>query len=422
MKASTQLFQLDEIAIDEIIDALAEFCQQVGTERKEMFRYRLSAEECLLYWIDHGLRGSRVRLQMGRYMHMPYATLEVEGPSLNPYADGDEDYGGVFAENVLTSLGLSPEYSYVKDCNRIRFRIKKKPPSQIAVLCIVLGVAALIGALGMIVIPEAIRKTILDVVINPIYNTFFRLLGCVAGPMVFLSVAWGVYGIGDAATFSKIGRKLLLKFVFVTFAASVFCAVYFPFLGPTSSSAGSGEGQFAAIAEMLLGIIPANIVEPFLNGNTLQIIFMAVIIGIALLYLGRQTTAIAKAIDQINILVQFLMQFVSKMVPSVIFLVVISVIWSGSLEVFSTSWKLFISLLSAMLLITLVMVAVTCARLKVRPLVLIRKNVPTFLLSLATASSTAAFNTSTDSCEKKLGIDGSVVKFGIPSGWSYRNP
>ena len=32
MKASTQLFQLDEIAIDEIIDALAEFCQQVGTE------------------------------------------------------------------------------------------------------------------------------------------------------------------------------------------------------------------------------------------------------------------------------------------------------------------------------------------------------------------------------------------------------
>lgn len=231
MKASTQLFQLDEIAIDEIIDALAEFCQQVGTERKEMFRYRLSAEECLLYWIDHGLRGSRVRLQMGRYMHMPYATLEVEGPSLNPYADGDEDYGGAFAENVLTSLGLSPEYSYVKDCNRIRFRIKKKPPSQIAVLCIVLGVAALIGALGMIVIPEAIRKTILDVVINPIYNTFFRLLGCVAGPMVFLSVAWGVYGIGDAATFSKIGRKLLLKFVFVTFAASVFCAVYFPFWG-----------------------------------------------------------------------------------------------------------------------------------------------------------------------------------------------
>lgn len=187
MKAK-RLFRLDEAAIDEICEAITEFCKQVGAQRKDMLRYRLSAEECLLYWMDHGLRGSAVSLQTGRFMLTPYATLEIEGPSLNPYADDEEDYGE-FTESVLTTLGLSPEYSYTKGHNCIRFRIKKKSLGQIGTLCIVIGVAAVIGILGVLFIPESARNTILTVAVNPLYNTFFKVLGCIAGPMIFLSVA-----------------------------------------------------------------------------------------------------------------------------------------------------------------------------------------------------------------------------------------
>ena len=165
------------------------------TEHKDMLRYRLSTEECLLRWLDHGLRGNQVSFQAGRFMLTPNIMLEVEEPRLNPYADGDEAYGGEFAESVLTSLGLNPEYSHANGRNRIRFRMKKKSPGQIATLCIALGVAALVGALGTIAIPESIRDTLLSVVIDPLYSLFFRILGCIAGPMIFLSVAWGVYGL-----------------------------------------------------------------------------------------------------------------------------------------------------------------------------------------------------------------------------------
>ena len=422
MKAVTKLLQLDEAAIDEVTDAIAEFCQQVGTEHKDMLRYRLSAEECLLYWLDHGLRGNQVSFQAGRFMRTPNIMLEVEGPRLNPYADDDEDYGGEFAESVLTSLGLNPEYSHAKGRNRIRFRIKKKSLGQIATLCIALGVAALVGVLGTIAIPENILDTLLNFVIDPLYGLFFKILGCIAGPMIFLSVAWGVYGIGDTATFGKIGRRMLLKYVLVTFAAAAACSVFFPLLGPDLSYSPSGAGQLDAIAEMLFSIFPANIVEPFLTGNTLQIIFMAIIVGIALLYLGRQTTLIAKAIDEVNVLVQFLMQFITKLVPFVIFLVVLSMIWSGKLSVLATTWKLFVALLSAILLISAVFVAVASIRMKVSPLTLIRKSVPTFLIALTTASSAAAFGTSVESCEEKFGVDKSVVKFGIPLGMVIQKP
>lgn len=420
MKAK-RLFRLDEAAIDEICEAITEFCKQVGAQRKDMLRYRLSAEECLLYWMDHGLRGSAVSLQTGRFMLTPYATLEIEGPSLNPYADDEEDYGE-FTESVLTTLGLSPEYSYTKGHNCIRFRIKKKSLGQIGTLCIVLGVAAVIGILGVLFIPESARNTILTVAVNPLYNTFFKVLGCIAGPMIFLSVAWGVYGIGDAATFGKIGRKMMLRYVLITFAASAACALYYPFLGPSLSEGQGGEGQFATIAEMLFGIFPSNIVEPFETGNTLQIIFIAIVIGIALLYLGRQTTAIAKAIDQINVLVQFLMQFVSKLVPYVIFLVVISMIWSGDLSVLATAWKFLIALLSSMVLISIVFVVATSVRMKTNPVLLVRKSIPTFLISLTTASSAAAFGTTVETCEKRFGIDDSLVSFGVPLGMVIQKP
>jgi Na+/H+-dicarboxylate symporter len=173
---------------------------------------------------------------------------------------------------------------------------------------------------------------------------------------------------------------------------------------------------------MLLGIFPANSIEPFATGNTLQIIFMAIVVGIALIYLDRQTSSIAKAIDQVNVLVQFLMQFITKLVPYVIFLVVLSMIWSGNLTVLVTAWKLFVALVSAMLLIGAVFVVVTCVRMKVSPVVLIRKNTPTFLMSLTTASSAAAFGTLVDTCNNRFGIDESVVRFGVPLGMVIQKP
>lgn len=421
MKTIRQSFQLNTAVCDEIAEQITEFCKRIGTDQKDMLRYRLSAEECLLYWMDHGLLGNTVILQMGRYMRSPYVTLEIEGRSLNPYAGNKEDFG-TYTNSILVSLDLSPEYSYSGDRNRIRFRIKKKAPNQIVILCMILGTAALIGILGMLLIPQTARETALNLVIKPLYNTFFKILGCIAGPMIFLSVAWGIYGIGDTATFGRIGRKMMLRYTLTTFIAAAACTVFFPILGPGLSSASGGSGQFGTITDLILSIIPSNIIEPFLSGNTLQLILLSIVIGIALLFLGKKTATIAMAIDQINILVQFLMQLISKLVPFVIFLMILGIIWSGSLSVFSTAWIFFACMFAMMLLMAAVFLFSTSVRRKVSPLLLIRKNTPAFLIALSTASSAAAFGSNVETCERKFGIDPSLVKFGIPLGMVMHKP
>ena len=414
-------FTLVPAACDEISELVFDHCISIGTERKDALRYRLSAEECLLYWLKNGCEEKRVVVSMGKFMLTPYITIEAEGRSLDPYSEDDADFGS-FCDSILVSMRLSPEYSYSSGFNCIKFRLKKKSPGQLTTLLIVILAAVIVGLAGLFLLPDHLRELLLTSVIDPVYNTFFNILGCIAGPMIFLSVSWGVYGIGDVATLGRIGKKMMLRFVGTVMLTAALCSAAFPLLGPGLSSSSDGGGQFASISELILGIFPSTIVEPFATGNTLQIIFMAIVIGIAMLYLGKQTSSVARAIEQVNLLVQFLMEVIARLVPYVIFLVIVNMIWSDTVSVFISTWKLILVLAAACVAISAVFLAVTSSKRKVSLFVLLKKSMPTFLVALTTASSAAAFSSNVTTCEKKFGIDESLIRFGIPLGMVMHKP
>jgi hypothetical protein len=395
-------FKLDHQSCDEIADLISGFCTDAGADTRDVLRYRLSAEECLLYWLNQGLEGSKVTLAAGRYLFSNFFSISIEAETGNPYLDKEKsEVFGSFCDSILVSLHLNPEYSIRNGETRIRFKVKKKQRGQIATLLMVIAAAAAFGALGLLM-PEGLRQGVLRTVIEPIYDTFFKVLGCIAGPMIFLSVAWGVYGIGDTATLGQIGKKMMLKYTGLVFIVTACTTVFFPFLGPGLSAAADQGGQLSTITELILGIFPSNIIEPFTSGNTLQIIFLAIVIGIALLYLGRQTSSLAKAIEQINVLVQFLMELISRLVPYVIFLVVVNLIWSGNFTTISRMWKLIMAFALMTLATTLAILAYVSGRHRVRISTLIKKSMPAFLVGLTTASSAAAFGTSvsTTTCKE----------------------
>ena len=408
-------------ACDEISNLIMDYCGKVGTERKDAIRYSLSAEECMLYWMEHGCKEKMIRLHTGSYMFTPYIEIEVEGEPLNPYSEDDKDFGS-YSSSFLSGLNLGPEYIYNNHKNRLRFSVKKKPLGHFAVLGIVVAAALAVGLTGMFLFPDDLRKQVLETAINPVYNTFFKILGCIAGPMIFLSVAWGVYGIGDAATFGRIGRKMMIRYVGTTIIVCACCSVFYPLLGPRLSRSSNTMGQIGSIVELILGVFPSTIIEPFATGNTLQIIVLAVVIGISLLYLGNKATSVARAIEQVNLIVQYLMVIISKLVPYMIFLIIINIIWSGNINIMISSWKLLAVLVPVLIIITAVFLIMTSVRGKVRIPVMIRKNMPTFLVALMTASSAAAFSRNVSTCEEKFGIDPSLIRFGIPLGMVMHKP
>lgn len=406
---------LDNKTIDEISEETERFLNDIKMEGKNLLRIRLLVEDLLLEWQEKFGREAECQIKMGKRFGRPYIQMELEGDTFNPLDKNTEDYG-YYRDRLLASMGLAPIYSYERGKNKIAFKLKKQKSNPFYSLAVAVVFGITVGMAGML-LPDALRAGILDNVLTPVYDTFFNLLGTIAGPMVFLSVAWGIYGIGDTATFGRIGKRMIVHFIGMAFALSSFgTIVLIPFFQLNFVKQSGGTSQLNSLFQMILGFIPTDIVTPFQDGNSMQIILLGAAIGVTMLILGKQTEAIAKAIEQINFIIQFLMELISNMVPFFIFIILVQMIWSDTLGVVLAAWKPVLVFLAVMLLLAVIMVLGAAIKCKVSPVLILKKGFSSFIIGVSTASSVATFGNCSNVCEKKYGIKNNITSFGVPLG------
>jgi Na+/H+-dicarboxylate symporter len=352
---------------------------------------------------------------MGQRFGRPYISLELEGASYNPLDKNESEFGS-YKDRLMENMGLAPMYSYERGRNKVIFKFKKQKMNPLYSLAVAVAAGIGVGMAGLI-LPDALRVGILDNVLTPIYDTFFNLLGTIAGPMVFLSVAWGIYGIGDTVTFGRIGKRMILHFIGMTFFLSSLCTLAsLPFFELNFVKHSGGTSQLSSLFQMILGFIPSDIVSPFQDGNSMQIIMLGAAIGATLLILGKTTEAVAKAIEQINYIIQFLMELVSNLVPYFIFIILVQMIWSNTLGIVVAAWKPVVIFVLAMVFLSALMLVLAGILCKVSPILILKKGFSTFIIGVSTASSIATFGNCSNVCEKKFGIANNITSFGVPLG------
>lgn len=185
---------------------------------------------------------------------------------------------------------------------------------------------------------------------------------------------------------------------------------------PDSGAAAGGASAAAQIYDMILGVIPGNLISPFLEGNTLQIIFMAVCMGAALLVLGEKAGAVRTLSEHTNTVVQFLMELVSRHIAVFVFISLLSLTLSQSFDGLGGVAKGLALWIAACLIWPLLYALAVSIRMKAPFPALLRKLLPTYLIALSTASSSAALSTNLEACEKRLGISPRIAGFAVPLG------
>lgn len=413
----TKVFTLENSSIDEASEYVQAFLVGQGTSGKEITRCRLSIEEIMSAWQSSLGAEKECTIVCRKRFSRLSIMLTALGERSDPYRaeENDADFAG--GRNLLARLDLAAQFSYENGVNQVLLSPPGKPRNPIFSVAVSVGLALIVAAL-LAIFPAGLRGTVSDNIVSPLFTTLLNLLSTIATPMIFLAVCSGIYSIGDMALLGRVGKKLVLRFIVMTFVVLIGVLLATVWLFPMRLS-GSGVGNGAAalaIYQLLLDIVPQNIVSPFTEGNALQVIFMGCACGIGALVLGTRVSGLAQIAEQFHSLVQLLMGAIGRLVPLFVFTCILDLCISGGLERLTGVGKQILLCIAAIILIALGYAYVVSRKTGVSMPLLFEKLLPTFLVAVTTASSAAALAVNTETCKRKLGISGKLVDFGVPLG------
>lgn len=417
MKTCKEKCVLSAESIDRISQFIEEALTENGTDKKDILRIRLSAEEILGMWLER-LPGTEVLYKAGERFGRPYIEIWVEGAQISP----DEEKGTLLlSSRLLSQAGLALTYTYKNGRNCLTCNPQKKTHlGQLAQLALALALAFCLGIVFRF-LPENAR-TVGMAVTEPLFETMLGILRAISSPMIFFAVCWGIVSIGDPEVVGKLGKHLIVRMILGTFVTGAVAALLLsPFFKISSAGNASMGSGFSEIYTMILQIIPSDIVSPFMEGNALQIIFLGVCIGVALLILGQRVAVVQDFVVQVNEVVNFLMGVIGKYVPVFVFLSIFNLMLGTEVNYMGII-KILIIVIPGCLILCLFYIMAVAIKFKVSPVLLIKKMLPTYLIGLSTSSSAAAFTTNLETCVKELGIPRKVANFAIPLGQVIYKP
>lgn len=412
MKKIKLVRPLNNEGIAEAVKAVNGFLINGGCDQKDIVRVTLSVEESLLTVKDSLPENESFTVSCTKFLKTNTVTVTVSGKNVVDRFNNDDSFE-LPLNSMLLSGHICPEYSYESGLNKIKLEVKeKKRLSLTQTSLIAIAIGAVLGFLALF-LPETVCSDISSRIVSPIFSTFIGVVSAVAGIMVFLTVTQSIYLIGDRNAFQKIGRKFFRNTLGKMLLLSVICTLACKPLFHSGTGSGVQMDLFQ-IFDMILQIVPTDIVSPFFNGSILQILFLAVILGVTLLLLGSRVTVVKQFIDQCGDVINHIMDYILQLMPYSIAMSIFTLITGGKLSSLGSVVKLLIIFVVFTFLTILWNVLYTCLLRKKSVLSFLRDTLPILITSFTTASSAATLPISMDICEQKLGIDKKLITFGIP--------
>ena len=358
---------LDAEGIDSACDQANAFLSETKLGKREMLAARLSFENILHMWHYHYGDNTPVVIRMGNRFGRPSLVASVRGERFDPRTiDTSRDKYAPIARTMLSASGFLPSYTYRGGYNMITLTRPRKPLSALIQILIafVLGIA--VSLLGNLIIPEAGRTYVIEKLITPLFDVFLAMLSGIAGPLIFLTVAWGICGIGDVTVLGRSGKSLIGRYLTSNVLATLFsCLICIPLFALPAQGVQGDADFFGDLMKLIIDLLPTNIVKAFVDGNTSQIIILGVIVGVSALVLENVCEGVRRGIEELNILVQFIMEQFCRFIPAFIFIMVVLQVWSGSYETLFTAWMPILLVAVLIVVFFVIQVVVNCLRYRI---------------------------------------------------------
>lgn len=254
-------------------------------------------------------------------------------------------------------------------------------------------VATLLGLIVGWVVGEPITS------IKFLGDIFIYLLKFIVGPLVFVSIAWAVTTVKVYARLGKIFGGFFVYWLIMGLLAAatgyVMANIMQPGVGLQLPPPPEWTAPKPASAiDVLLGLIPRNPIQPFLELNMLQIIVMALLVGFAVSLMGKFSPegrqSLEKLLSASLTAIYKIVDFVLWYAPVGVFALMSNLVATVGAMGLTAVGKMIITQWVSYAIVILVYHPVLLAGiLKLNPLQYWRKIYPAMLTAFTTCSSSA---------------------------------
>lgn len=254
-------------------------------------------------------------------------------------------------------------------------------------------------------------------------SIYMNALNMMIFPMVFCSIVMGITGIGSAKTTGKITGAAMLFFLATTVIAS-FVGLVIPRMihlgkGVSFEMATSDiqATKMNSILDTVKELIPSNPVAAFAEGNMLQVLMFALIVGFTLIAIREKGEPLLKVIDSCNEVCLKVISTVMYFTPIGVFCTIVPVVEAnGTSTIVSLATQLIILYVAFYGFAFIVYGGAVKFLGKTSPFKFFHAIMPAALNAFGTCSSSATIPISKSCVENELGVSNQISSIAIPLG------
>lgn len=353
-------------------------------------------------------------------LRVPGQEFDFYGNAEVPYHSDDDELQETqeaVQSVILRSFSRFIRYKHYRRFNSVRIKALLSNYSGLYKILTILFLAIVSGFVLRNFFPESVYMAVNDNIFVPVRTVFMNGLKMCAVPVVLFSIITCLSGMGNASGIQKSGGRLL-KYILVFQLASTAIAfglmyVFRPGAGVNmiASTVETVQGESLSLTGMLMNLVPANLIRPLLEGDMLQIMVIAVILGISVGMAGAKI--LRDVFGELTAVFMRATRIFMIIVPLAIFCSVASMTITTGVDTLLSVLGIILTLIAGYILLNIFFCIAVKVRTGLSPLVMLRKSMPMIITAFSTCSSIATIPDGMKCCDD-MGISQKIYALSIP--------
>lgn len=257
--------------------------------------------------------------------------------------------------------------------------------------------------------------------VKPFGTIFLNLIKFIVVPIVLCSIISGVISMKDIRKVGSIGWKTIVYYMLTTACAVVIGLVFANIFKGTFQTLSTTDLEYEVAASVsfmdtFVNIFPANILNPLVTANMLQVIVIALFFGFGIILAGEKGEPLAQVINSLTDVSMIIMDLIIKLSPIGVFCLITPVVAENGPKILGS---LAMVLLAAYICYIIHMAVVYSATVKglagLSPIEFFKGMAPAMIMAFSSASSVGTLPINLE-CAQKLGAKKDVASFVLPLG------